>query len=99
MLTALNSITAEKNNSMASTKQAVRMLLDYTATNPNTKIRLRRSDMNLCIHSNASYLSKKKDRSRAPGYFYLGKEKPLQQKQNVEASVRMAEKPAHYEWP
>eukprot|EP00957_Ditylum_brightwellii_P096785 7371017-Ditylum_brightwellii.AAC.1 len=75
ILTALSSIAAEQNNDMASTAQAVVMLLDYAATNPDAKIRFRRSDMILCIHSNSSYLSEKKSQSRAAGYFYLGEEK------------------------
>eukprot|EP00957_Ditylum_brightwellii_P019793 1493314-Ditylum_brightwellii.AAC.1 len=60
MLTALSSIAAEQNNGMASTAQAVAMLLHYTATNPDAKIKFRRSNMILHIHSDASYLSEKK---------------------------------------
>eukprot|EP00957_Ditylum_brightwellii_P184442 14048461-Ditylum_brightwellii.AAC.1 len=75
MLTALSSIAAEQNNSMASTAQAVAMLLDYAATKPNAKIIFRQSDMILCIHSDASYLSEKKAQSRAASYFILGKRK------------------------
>eukprot|EP00957_Ditylum_brightwellii_P199544 15211355-Ditylum_brightwellii.AAC.2 len=63
MLTALSSITAEQNNgtaSTASTAQAVVMLLDYTVTNPDAKIRFRQSDIIQCIYSDASYLSEKK---------------------------------------
>eukprot|EP00957_Ditylum_brightwellii_P143965 10969677-Ditylum_brightwellii.AAC.1 len=75
MLTALISIDAEQNNDIVSTMQAVAMLLDYTATNPDAKIRFRRSDMILHIHSDASYFSEKKVQSRAAGYFILGKRK------------------------
>eukprot|EP00957_Ditylum_brightwellii_P076663 5827313-Ditylum_brightwellii.AAC.1 len=60
MLTALSSITVEQNNGTVSTAQAVTMLSDYAATNPDAKIRFRQSDMILCIHSDASYLSEKK---------------------------------------
>eukprot|EP00957_Ditylum_brightwellii_P197415 15041415-Ditylum_brightwellii.AAC.1 len=108
MLISLSSIPAEQNNGMASTAQAVAMLLDYAATNPDAKIRFRCSDMILCIHSDASYLSEKKAQIRVAGYFYFGEEKvdkingpvlvlakilnvlwPLQQKQNVVASMRI----------
>eukprot|EP00957_Ditylum_brightwellii_P098193 7481538-Ditylum_brightwellii.AAC.1 len=75
MLTALSLIAAEQNHSMASTAQAVAMLLDYAATNPDAKIRFRCSNMILRIHSNASYLSVKKAQSWAAEYFYLGEEK------------------------
>jgi hypothetical protein len=47
-------------------------LLNYAATHPNASIRIHKSDMILYVHSNASYLSKPKARSRVGGYFYLG---------------------------
>ena len=42
------------------------------ATNPDAIIRFRASDMLLNVHSDASYLSAPKARSRAGGYFFLG---------------------------
>jgi hypothetical protein len=39
-------------------------------TNPNAKIRYRASSMILNVHSDASYLSAPKARSRAGGYFF-----------------------------
>eukprot|EP00957_Ditylum_brightwellii_P093411 7113153-Ditylum_brightwellii.AAC.1 len=75
MIIALSSITAEQNNGMASRAQAVAMLLYYTATNPDAKIRFRCSNMILHIHSNASYFSEKKAQSRVAGHFYLREEK------------------------
>ena len=50
----------------------VRQLLDYMATHPEAKIRFWVSDMILNVHSDASYLSSAKDRSRAWGYSFLG---------------------------
>jgi hypothetical protein len=41
-------------------------------THPDAKIRHRASDMILNIHSDASYLSAPRARSRAKGYFFLG---------------------------
>ena len=52
--------------------QRVRQLLDYMHTNPNAIIRFYASDMILNVHSDASYLSAGKGRSRAGGYFFLG---------------------------
>eukprot|EP00957_Ditylum_brightwellii_P010780 817293-Ditylum_brightwellii.AAC.1 len=75
MLTALSSISAEQNNGTASTAQAVAMLLDYVATNPDAKIRFRRSDMTLRIHSDASYLSEKRPEAGWQDIFILGKRK------------------------
>ena len=47
-------------------------LLDYAATHPDAKVRFYKSDMILYAHSDASYLSEPKARSRVGGYFYLG---------------------------
>ena len=41
-------------------------------THPDAKIRYHASDMILNVHSDASYLSAPKARSRAGGYFFLG---------------------------
>ena len=50
----------------------VEQLLDYMATKPNAKIRYQALDMILNIHSDASYLTTTRSRSRAGGYFFLG---------------------------
>ena len=44
-------------------------LLDFMANHPDTKIKLCASDMILNVHSEASYLSASKCKSRAGGYF------------------------------
>jgi hypothetical protein len=46
-------------------------LLNYCATHPDAVVRYHASDMALHIHSDASYLSVAKARSRAGGYFFL----------------------------
>jgi hypothetical protein len=46
--------------------------LQYAATFPVTRIVYSASDMVLHVHSDASYLSESKARSRAGGYFFLG---------------------------
>ena len=48
------------------------LLLNYAASNPDATVRWHASDMILHIHSDASYLSEPKARSRVGGYFYLG---------------------------
>jgi hypothetical protein len=50
-------------------------LLDYFSTHPGAKIRYYVSDMQLKIHSDASYLSEPKANSRIGGYFYIGNKK------------------------
>ena len=47
-------------------------LLNYAASNPDTVVRFYTSGMVLYIHSDASYLSEPKARSRVGGFFYLG---------------------------
>ena len=47
-------------------------MLDYLATNPNTKVRFYPFDMIFNVHSDASYLSAKDAKSCAAGHFYLG---------------------------
>jgi hypothetical protein len=46
--------------------------LDYCSTHPGSSIRCDASDMQLKIHSDASYLSEPKAKSRIGVYFYLG---------------------------
>ena len=60
---------------MEETMQACKQLLDYVACYDNAALWFIVSDMILSVHSNASYLSKKKARSRAGGNFYLTNEK------------------------
>ena len=72
ILMALSAIAAEQSKPTERTMQRIRHLLDYMHSNPNATIRFRASDMVLNIHSDASYLTATKGRSRAGGYFFLG---------------------------
>ena len=45
--------------------------LDYVATHPDATLKFHASDMILWAHSDASYLSEPKARSRAGGFYYL----------------------------
>ena len=49
----------------------VKQFLDYTASHPNVIITYRASEMVLAAHSDASYLSESKARSRAGGHFFI----------------------------
>ena len=71
LATALSSIASQQANATEKTKQACKQLLDYVATHPNATIRFIASDMVLALHSDASYLSEPKARSRAGGHHYL----------------------------
>jgi hypothetical protein len=71
-LVALGTIAAQQANGTIKTEKATAHLLDYCHTHPDAILRYRASDMILKIHSDASYLSEAKARSRAAGHFYLG---------------------------
>ena len=74
MLSAINSIAT---NMTTATKKdldfRINQFLDYAATHPDAKIRYVASEMQLWIHSDASYLTEPKARSRAGGHFFLSK--------------------------
>ena len=71
MLVALGSIASQQSVATATTMSAANMLLDYATSNPIAKIRYQASDMQLHTHSDASYLSEPKARSRGAGFFFL----------------------------
>ena len=72
ILMALSAIAAQQSAPTNETLGRVNQFLDYMWTHPDAKIRYRASDMILNVHSDASYLSAPKARSRAGGYFFLG---------------------------
>ena len=73
--TMLSTISSIATNMTTATKKdldfRMNQFLDYAATHPDTRIRFIASEMQLWIHSDASYLSEPKARSRAGGYFFL----------------------------
>jgi hypothetical protein len=72
ILMALSAIAAQQSALTEETLARVNQFLNYMWTHPDAKIRYRASDMILNVHSDASYLSAPKSRSRAGGYFFLG---------------------------
>ena len=72
MHVALGTIASQQAKATEETAKKIVHLLDYAATHPNATIRYRASDMILKQHSDASYLSEDKARSRHVGFFYLG---------------------------
>ena len=70
ILQALNAIAAEQAKLTKRTLQHVHQFLDYMATNPDAIIRYRASEMVLNVHSDASFQSASRARSRAGGYFF-----------------------------
>ena len=72
ILLALSAIAGDQASPTEATMKRVRQLLDYMSSNPHAIIRYYASDMILNVHSDASYMSAGKGRSRAGGYFFLG---------------------------
>ncbi len=72
ILVTLGSLASKQANPTENTNQRANQLLDYLATHPDAKIQFRASDMILNIHSEASYLSEPKARSRIAGVHFLG---------------------------
>ena len=76
MITALGSIAAQQSKCTEQTYSDTLWLLKYAATHPNAKIRYTASDTILYIHSDASYLSEPRARSRASGHYFLSDKHP-----------------------
>ena len=72
MLVALGDIATQQANGTEATMEAVTQLLNYAATHPDPMVRFHRSDMQLEVATDSSYLSVSKARSRSGGYHYLG---------------------------
>jgi hypothetical protein len=71
LLVALGSLASAQADGTDASLAAVTDLLNYCATHHDATVRFHASDMALHIHSDASYLSVAKARSRAGGYFFL----------------------------
>jgi hypothetical protein len=67
----LSTIASRLSTATTTTMDAVSHLLDYCSTKPDAVIRYYASDMQLKIHSDASYLSEPRTRSLIGGYFFL----------------------------
>ena len=77
MLVALGRLAQAQSHGTEATMDAAVQLLNYAATHPDAAVHFRKSDMLLAIHSNASYLSEAKSRSRVGGYFFLANREDL----------------------
>jgi hypothetical protein len=72
VLMALSPIAVEQTKATEKTLGRCLQLLDYLASNSEAKVKYHASDMIMNIHSDASYLSETKARSRACGHFFMG---------------------------
>jgi hypothetical protein len=78
LIMPLSTIAASLSTATTTTMDAVSHLLDYCSTKPDAAIRYYTSDMQLKIHSDASYLSEPRAKSCIGGYFFLGNSKHSQ---------------------
>ena len=74
ILIALSAITSEQESPTRATIKKVDQFLDYAASQEQSILTYEASDMVLAVHSNASYLSESKARSRAGGHFFMSKD-------------------------
>eukprot|EP00804_Cyclotella_cryptica_P026916 CCRYP_014749-RA/>CCRYP_014749-RA protein AED:0.26 eAED:0.26 QI:0/0/0/1/0/0/2/0/1022 len=76
MLPALGSLATQQLAPTQNTMSKIHQFLDYAMTHPDAMITYRASNMILAVHSDASYLSETKARSRAGGTFFLSEDDP-----------------------
>ena len=74
MLVALSAIASEQAAPTTATMDKVMQFLDYAASQDEAILTYHASDMVLALHSDASYLSESKARSRAGGHFFMSKD-------------------------
>ena len=80
ILPVIRSIASEQPSATENTEKKCTQLLDYLATRDNARIRYHASDMVLNIHSDASYLSETRVRSRVAGKILI-RASPIQPSQ------------------
>ncbi len=71
ILCPVSTIAAQSSQPTEETMLHTQQLLDYLASQEEAVLTYNASDMILAVHSNASYLSEPKARSRTGGHFFL----------------------------
>ncbi len=71
LLCPISAIASQSSKPTNDMMRQTLQLLDYLATQEGAVLSYHASDMVLAVHSDASYLSKPKARSRARGHFFL----------------------------
>ena len=74
---ALSTIAADQAAPTKNTLEKIDQLLDYAVSQEDAAITYHASDMVLAIHSDASYLSEPKARSRAGGHFLMSSDRQM----------------------
>ena len=76
-LCPISVIALQSANPTEDTLRQTNQLLNYITTQEDAVLTYNASNMKLVSHSNASYLSKPKSRSRAGGHFFLSNNSPV----------------------
>jgi len=71
LLVALSALASQQASPTEETMQNCKQFLDCMATEPPMILTYRASDMVLAVHSDASYLSEPRSRSRIGGHFFM----------------------------
>ena len=71
ILPALSPLVLQQATPTENTMKLTKLFLDHMASQEDAVLTYKASDMVLAIHSNASYLSKPKARSRAGGHMFM----------------------------
>ena len=71
LMYTLNELASAQSKGTQATMQATKNMMEYCHTHSDAKVRYCASQMKLHIHSDASYLSASKARSRVGGHFLL----------------------------
>jgi hypothetical protein len=85
LIMPINVLASEQSKATEVTAEKFIKLLNYCNTHPETKIRYHTSDMILHIQSDALYLSENEAKSRAGGFFYMGRDTKIHKKLTNEA--------------
>jgi hypothetical protein len=89
ILCPVSAIAAQSSQLTEETMLHTQQLLDYLASQEEAVLTYNASDMILAVHSNASYLSEPKARSRAGGHFFLSSDTTIPAK-NIGAVLNIA---------
>ena len=87
LLCTLSAIGMNQAVAMQHTLVKCNQLLDHLALHPNNGITFKTSKMILAAHSDASYLSKIKSRSRAGAHIFLSNDDPIPQSNGPVLSI------------
>ena len=74
LIIPLSALASEQDKPTEKTLRKIKQLLDYIASQEEAILTYQASDMVLAAHSDASYLSEPKARSRAGGHHFLSKD-------------------------